>query len=87
MVTPFVRLLARMLFGAALPARRYKVFERFYRLGQPLIQRFYAGRLTRMDQLRLLIGKPPVSVVRALASLIGKGLPLARLDAIKGEQA
>lgn len=62
----FYRLLDRMLFGAAAPAERWRVLERFYRLPAPLISRFYAGRSTLADQARLLIGKPPVPLGRAL---------------------
>jgi lycopene beta-cyclase len=65
----FYRLLNRMLFRAAAPAQRYKVLERFYRLPQPLIERFYAGEATLADKLRILSGKPPVPVGRALSCL------------------
>lgn len=65
----FYRLLNRMLFRAAAPGERYKVLERFYRLPVPLIERFYAGAATAADKLRILSGKPPVSVTRALACL------------------
>ncbi|RYG08498.1 MAG: lycopene cyclase, partial [Caulobacteraceae bacterium] len=34
----FYRLLNRMLFRAALPERRYRILERFYRLPEPLIE-------------------------------------------------
>lgn len=74
--TRFYRLLGRMLFDAAEPDQRYRVFERFYRLPQPLIERFYAGRSTARDKLRILSGKPPVSVWRALSALAGRGTPL-----------
>ncbi|HZK99284.1 MAG TPA: lycopene beta-cyclase CrtY [Caulobacteraceae bacterium] len=63
------RLLNRMTFRACDPARRYRVFERFYRLPQPLIERFYAGRSGLGDKLRILAGKPPVPVGRAIACL------------------
>jgi lycopene beta-cyclase len=66
----FYRLLGTMLFGAAAPAERYRVFERFYALKPSLIERFYAGRSTWADRVRVLSGKPPVPVgaaVRALA--------------------
>lgn len=63
----FYRLLARMLFGAAEPAQRYKVLQRFYRLPQPLIERFYAGATPMEDQARILLGKPPVPILRAAA--------------------
>jgi lycopene beta-cyclase len=75
----FYRMLTRMLFGAAAPDRRYKVLERFYGLPEPLIERFYAGRSTPTDMLRVLAGKPPVPVGAAIASLIGGGRPLAPL--------
>ena len=65
----FYRLLNRMLFRAADPPARYRVLERFYGLGQPLIERFYAGRPTGADKLRLLAGKPPVPIGRALGCL------------------
>jgi lycopene beta-cyclase len=72
----FYRMLTRMLFGAGQPHHRFRMLERFYRLPEPLIERFYAGRSTRADMLRLLAGKPPVPVLGALASLAGKGRPL-----------
>lgn len=75
----FYRMLSRMLFGAAAPEARWRVLERFYGLPQPLIERFYAGRSTFADCLRILAGKPPVPVRAALASLAGRGRPLADL--------
>jgi lycopene beta-cyclase len=75
----FYRMLTRMLFGAAVPHRRYQVLERFYGLPEALIERFYAGRSTPADMLRVLAGKPPVPVTAALASLMGGGRPLASL--------
>lgn len=65
----FYRLLNRMLFRAARPEQRYRVLERFYRLPADLIERFYAGELGVMDRVRLLTGKPPVPVWKALACL------------------
>jgi len=62
----FFRLLNRMLFRAARPGERYRVLERFYGLPEALIGRFYAARLTRLDKMRLLIGKPPVPIGAAL---------------------
>ena len=61
----------RMMFQAAAPDARYRVLERFYRLPQPLIERFYANRLTVADQLRILAGKPPVPIGRALQAVRG----------------
>ncbi len=62
----FFRLLNRMLFRAAAPEQRWRVIERFYGLPQPLIERFYAGRPTPLDKVRILSGKPPVAVGAAL---------------------
>ena len=68
----FYRTLDAMLFHAATPEERYKVLERFYRLGPGLIGRFYAGRTTVMDKARILSGKPPVPVGRAIAAIRGR---------------
>lgn len=62
----FFRFLNRMLFRAAKPEQRYRIFERFYGLDANLIDRFYGGRLEWRDKVRLLIGRPPVPVGRAL---------------------
>ena len=64
----FFRLLNRMLFLAGRSDRRWGVMQRFYRLRAPLIARFYAGRLTLLDKLRLVSGKPPVPVMEAMAA-------------------
>ena len=65
----FYRLLNRMLFRAALPGDRYRVLEHFYRLDAELIGRFYAARLRPLDKIRILSGKPPVPIGRALAAM------------------
>ena len=65
----FFPLLNRMLFRAASPAERYRVLEHFYRLPEATIARFYAGRLTGLDKLRILSGRPPVPVGRAIAAM------------------
>lgn len=69
----FMRLLNRMLFFAGPAAQRYRVLQRFYTLPQGLIERFYAGRLTRFDELRILAGKPPVPVLPALRAAVWTG--------------
>jgi lycopene beta-cyclase len=69
----FFRRLNRMLFRAALPGQRYRVLERFYGLPQPLIERFYAGRPSWLDKLRIVAGKPPVPVAAALPCLLERG--------------
>ncbi|ADM10252.1 hypothetical protein PB2503_11024 [Parvularcula bermudensis HTCC2503] len=65
----FYRLLNRLLFRAAAPDQRYIVLERFYRLPIPLIERFYAGETNTGDKLRVLAGKPPVPLMRAISAL------------------
>ncbi len=67
----FYRMLDTMLFRAAEPQTRYKVLERFYRLSPRLIGRFYAGQTTLADKVRILSGKPPVPIHRAIAALLG----------------
>ena len=71
----FARRLAKMLFEAATPHERYKVLERFYRLDNKLIERFYGARSTLTDKLRLVSGKPPVPFFRGLGSVLGMGEP------------
>ncbi|HEV2567753.1 lycopene beta-cyclase CrtY [Sphingomonas sp.] len=66
----FYRMLDAMLFRAAEPAQRYKVLERFYRLPEPLIGRFYAAESTGFDKLRILTGKPPVPIGRAVRAIL-----------------
>ncbi|MFN0177368.1 MAG: lycopene beta-cyclase CrtY [Gemmatimonadales bacterium] len=61
--------LNRLLFLAARPAERCRVMERFHRLPEATIARFYADRLTPLDRVRLLVGKPPIPIRRALAHL------------------
>lgn len=68
----FYRALGRMLFRAAEPAERYRVLQRFYRLDSRLIGRFYAGQSTMTDRLRILSGKPPVPVGRAMRAMLGQ---------------
>lgn len=68
----FFRLLNRMLFRAAEPAESYRVLEHFYRLPPPVIGRFYSSGLTAFDKVRILSGRPPVPIGRALAALRSK---------------
>ncbi len=63
----FFQLLNRLLFRAAEPNGRYRVLEHFYRLPLATIARFYAARLTPLDKLRILSGRPPVALGRALS--------------------
>lgn len=70
----YLSLLNRMLFKASHPDKRYVMLERFYTLPQDLIERFYQGQLSLKDKFRIMWGKPPVSIFRAL-----KALPLHSL--------
>ncbi len=63
------RFLNRMLFLAAEPDRRWFVMQRFYGLKQGLIERFYAGTSDLADKARILTGRPPVAILRALKCL------------------
>lgn len=65
----FFRLLNRMLFLAGASERRYEILQHFHRLPEDLIARFYAARLSLGDKARILAGKPPVPVGRALRAL------------------
>lgn len=65
----FYRLLDRMLFRAAEPDRRWRVMRRFYGLSEGVVRRFYAAQSTWLDKARILTGKPPVPVGRALKQL------------------
>lgn len=66
----FFNLLNRMLFGAMDPAQRWNVFERFYRLPEATILRFYAMDVTLGDRVRLLVGRPPRGI--SLRSALGE---------------
>ena len=62
----FFRFLARMLFRGCEPERRWRLMQRFYGLGEGLIERFYAGRLLTRDKLRVVSGRPPIPIHRGL---------------------
>ena len=64
--------LNRMMFRWFRPEQRFRVLERFYRLPEPVVQRFYALQLTAMDRARILLGRPPRGLsLRAALSLQG----------------
>jgi lycopene beta-cyclase len=69
----FYRMLDTMLFRAAIPSQRYRVLEHFYRLPEPTVERFYAGKSTVIDRLRILSGRPPVPISAAIRALAGYG--------------
>jgi lycopene beta-cyclase len=62
--------LNRLLFHCFAPEEMWNVFARFYRLPEPVIARFYALTLTRWDQARILLGRPPrgFSIAHALTA-------------------
>ncbi|QWC57328.1 lycopene beta-cyclase CrtY [Erythrobacter sp. 3-20A1M] len=74
--TSHYRFLGHLLFDAAKPAERYRVFERFYTLPEGLIERFYAARPTPTDKFRVLAGIPPVPLHRAFRALARSGKSL-----------
>lgn len=73
----FYRTLTRMLFEAADPEQRVVVLQRFYGLSGPLVERFYAGDSSFRDKARILTGKPPVTLTRAVKALLSPGIPLS----------
>jgi lycopene beta-cyclase len=70
----FSTFLNRMLFGAFDPDQRFNVLERFYRLPQGTIERFYALETTAADRLRILCGRPPRGM-RLPQKVRGRALP------------
>lgn len=60
----FFRLLNRLAFRGVRDTDRRAVFQRFYRLPDSLVARFYAGRSTWWDRVRILGGRPPVPLSR-----------------------
>ncbi len=71
----FYRLLDTMLYRAATPTERWRVLSHFYRLPEPAIERFYAGRSTAMDRIRVLSGRPPVPISNAVRAIAQRRKP------------
>lgn len=69
----FGRLLNRLMFEALPPASRFRAFERFYRLPDATIARFYACRSTWRDRARVLVGRPPAGI--SWSRLLGARAP------------
>lgn len=65
----FFCILNRMVFNAALPGQRWRIFERFYRLSESLIFKFYRGELSYLDRIKIVWGTPPVPIRLAIRSL------------------
>lgn len=66
----FYRRLCVMMFKAAKPEERYRTLEHTYSKNERLIERFYAGKTTKGDQVALLTGRPPVPVTKAISTLM-----------------
>lgn len=64
--------LNRLLFTGFAETDMWGVLARFYRLSEPLIERFYALSSTTADRMRILGGRPPrgFSLVRALSAAL-----------------
>jgi lycopene beta-cyclase len=72
----FYRMLGRLLFGAGDPDKRDRIFSLFYRRPQSLVERFYRAQSTWGDRARILIGRPPVTIPRAIRAIFSRGKPL-----------
>ena len=57
--TRYALLLNRMMFQAFIPEHRYSPLERFYRLPESTILRFYSQTTTAWDRARVVVGRPP----------------------------
>jgi lycopene beta-cyclase len=68
----FALLLNRLLYGAFPPDKRRHVLERFYRLPEPTIRRFYALTTTTSDRARIVCGRPPRGM--SLKVALSKGI-------------
>jgi lycopene beta-cyclase len=66
----FYRMLCAMMFKAAKPEQRYRTLEHTYAKDKPLIERFYAGKTTLRDKMKLLSGRPPVPIFQALRIIL-----------------
>ena len=58
----FGQLLNRLMFEAMPPASRWTALDRFYRLPEATISRFYASASTWKDRARILVGRPPAGL-------------------------
>ncbi|MGE0451952.1 MAG: lycopene beta-cyclase CrtY [Vicinamibacteria bacterium] len=61
----FARFFNRLMLTAAEPGQGWRVLARLYSMPDAVVTRFHAGRSTRLDKIRLLSGRPPVSLRRA----------------------
>jgi lycopene beta-cyclase len=72
----FAYLLNELLFSAAEPELRWKVFRHFYALPDDLVLRFFSLEMTGSDKRKMFLRKPPpgVSFLKAMRILPGWGL-------------
>lgn len=66
----FYRMLCAFLFKGADPEKRYLTLQHTYTKDENLLARFYAGKTTKKDQAKLLSGKPPIPIRRAIPLLL-----------------
>lgn len=52
----------RLLFRHFAPTDRWHVLERFHRLPEPVMRRFYALESTPLDTARIFLGRPPAGL-------------------------
>jgi lycopene beta-cyclase len=71
----FCRFFNRLLLTAAEPEQGWRVLAHLYSMPDAVVGRFHAGRSTRLDKLRLLSGRPPVSLRRAARCFAEPALP------------
>ena len=59
----YSRFLNRLLFRLVAPRRRYRIFQRFYRvLEDAAIERFYSHRFSSRDARKIVVGIPPTLI-------------------------
>ena len=73
----FAIMLNRLLFVATPPHHRRDVLERFHKLPEATIRRFYALETTWTDRARIIVGRPPrgVSLSAAFSELTRRVSP------------
>ncbi len=69
----YSQLLNYLAFRCFTPERRVHVFERFYRLPEATIRRFYALEMNARDMLRILAGRPPRGMSLPWSTVKGTG--------------
>lgn len=65
----FFRTFNKLIFKLSPPHERYLLWQHFYHLPLPLIERFHGGKLRTWDKARLFLGKPTVPMVKAMKTL------------------